>query len=80
MTFAQRNLLDLPSTMDQQFDVVFLRNVIIYFDFPTKVAVLRAVLQKLKPGGWLLVGHSESLHGMPLELEMVAPSIYRRPL
>jgi chemotaxis protein methyltransferase CheR len=80
VTFGQCNLLDLPQEMDQQFDVVFLRNVIIYFDFPTKVEVLRSVLRKLKPGGWLLVGHSESLHGMPLELEMVAPSVYRRPL
>ncbi len=79
VTFAQRNLLELPLAMDQQFDVVFLRNVIIYFDFPTKVAVMQSVLRKVKPGGWLLVGHSESLHGMPLELQMVAPSIYRRP-
>jgi chemotaxis protein methyltransferase CheR len=78
--FAQRNLLDLPAQMDQQFDVVFLRNVIIYFDFPTKVEVLRSVARKLKPGGWLLVGHSESLHGMQLDLQMVAPSVYRRPL
>jgi len=78
--FAQRNLLALPEEMDQQFDVVFLRNVIIYFDFPTKVEVLRSVSRKLKPGGWLLVGHSESLHGMSLGLQMVAPSVYRRPL
>lgn len=79
VTFEQRNLLNLPPEMDQQFDIVFLRNVIIYFDFPTKVEVIRSVIRKIKPGGWLIVGHSESLHGMPLELEMVAPSIYRRP-
>jgi len=77
--FAQCNLVDLPVHLYHQFDLVFLRNTIIYFDFPTKVAVLQSVISKIKPGGWLVVGHSESLHGMPLGLEMIAPSIYRRP-
>lgn len=79
VTFEQRNLLSLPAEMDMKFDIVFLRNVIIYFDFPTKVDVLQSVIRKIRPGGWLIVGHSESLHGMPLELQMQAPSIYRRP-
>jgi len=78
VTFLQHNLLNLPADMNGQFDIVFLRNVIIYFDFPTKVNVLRSMVDKLRPGGWLIVGHSESLHGMPLELQMHAPSIYRR--
>jgi len=76
--FARCNLLNLPPDLHQKFDIVFLRNTIIYFDFPTKVAVLKSVIDKIKPGGWLFVGHSESLHGMPLDLEMIAPSIYRR--
>eukprot|EP01037_Dinobryon_pediforme_P021466 gene21466-22337_t len=76
--FARCNLLDLPPDLHQGFDIVFLRNTIIYFDFPTKVAVLKSVIEKIKPGGWLFVGHSESLHGMPLDLQMIAPSIYRR--
>lgn len=76
--FDQRNLLRLPDDMDEQFDVIFLRNVIIYFDFQTKVEVIRSVARKLKPGGWLVVGHSESLHGMPTGLQMHTPSIYRR--
>jgi len=80
VTFEQRNLLNLPTEMDEKFDVVFLRNVIIYFDFPTKVDVIQGVIRKIRPGGWLIVGHSESLHGMPLDLQMSAPSIYRRPL
>jgi len=77
--FDQRNLLNLPEEMDDQFDIVFLRNVIIYFDFDTKIDVLQSVIRKIKPGGWLVVGHSESLHGMQLDLHMHAPSIYRRP-
>jgi chemotaxis protein methyltransferase CheR len=80
VAFEQRNLLNLPTEMDEKFDVVFLRNVIIYFDFPTKVDVIQGVIRKIRPGGWLIVGHSESLHGMPLDLQMFAPSIYRRPL
>jgi len=80
VSFEQRNLLDLPTDMDARFDIVFLRNVIIYFDFATKVEVIQSVVRKIRPGGWLIVGHSESLHGMPLELQMYAPSIYRRPL
>lgn len=60
------------------FDLILLRNVLIYFDMPTKQLVMKHVLERLKPGGWLMVGHSESLQGLPLELELVAPSIYRK--
>ncbi|WP_035059358.1 CheR family methyltransferase [Andreprevotia chitinilytica] len=76
--FAQRNLTDLPERVGQ-FDVIFLRNVIIYFDMQTKTEVLTNVCRQLKPGGWLFVGHSESLHGMALKLQMHSPSIYQRP-
>lgn len=60
------------------FELIMLRNVLIYFDLPTKQLVLKHVLERLKPGGWLMVGHSESLQGLPLGLEQVAPSIYRK--
>lgn len=60
------------------FDLIMLRNVLIYFDLATKQLVLKHVLERLKPGGWLMVGHSESLQGLPLGLEQVAPSIYRK--
>lgn len=77
--FAQRNLTALDDFDDGMFDLVFLRNVIIYFDFDTKVRVVADVMRRLKPGGYLVVGHSESLHGMQLALEMHSPSIYRKP-
>ncbi|EJM98198.1 protein-glutamate O-methyltransferase CheR [Herbaspirillum sp. YR522] len=77
--FAQRNLTDLAASDDGQFDLVFLRNVIIYFDAETKLKVVGDVVSRLRPGGYLVVGHSESLHGMPLPLEMHSPSIYRKP-
>ncbi|KAF1045673.1 MAG: Chemotaxis protein methyltransferase [Herbaspirillum frisingense] len=77
--FAQRNLTDLDAFDDGSFDLIFLRNVIIYFDFPTKIQVVSDVIRRLRPGGYLVVGHSESLHGMDLGLEMHSPSIYRKP-
>ena len=77
--FGQRNLTDLAASDDGQFDLVFLRNVIIYFDFETKLKVVSDVVSRLRPGGYLVVGHSESLHGMQLPLEMHSPSIYRKP-
>lgn len=75
--FLQLNLMALPTDM-RNFDVVFLRNVIIYFDAPTKLKVLRAIAQTLRPNGWLLLGHSESLHGLDLPLRLVAPAVYRK--
>jgi len=77
--FAARNLIDLDARDDGRFDVIFLRNVIIYFDLDTKRQVLEAVTRRLNPGGWLFVGHSESIQSMALPLDMQSPSIYRKP-
>ncbi|GAA5784230.1 chemotaxis protein methyltransferase [Chitiniphilus shinanonensis] len=78
ITFSQLNLTALPQRLGP-FDLVLLRNVIIYFDLPTKINVVNNVVRHLKPGGYLFVGHSESLHGMPVALETVVPSVYRKP-
>lgn len=75
--FVHANLnADLPRV--GQFDVIFLRNVMIYFDANTKRGVVRRLHAMLKPGGHLLIGHSESLHGISDELEPVFPSIFRK--
>lgn len=76
--FAEHNLLEMPRGLGA-FDLVFLRNVLIYFDNGTKERILRHVLSSLRPGGWLYVGRSESLHGLTLSLPLEAeqPSIYR---
>lgn len=58
------------------FDIIFLRNVLIYFDIETKRKVIRRLLGYLKRGGHLLIGHSESLNGVTEELRMLSPSIY----
>jgi chemotaxis protein methyltransferase CheR len=62
-----------------QFDVVFLRNVLIYFDMRTKQQVVRRVLDTLRPGGWLFIGHTETLSGVCETLERVSPAIFRKP-
>ncbi|MBR9827632.1 MAG: protein-glutamate O-methyltransferase CheR [Oceanospirillales bacterium] len=75
--FRQINLTtQLPAI--GQFDLIFIRNVMIYFDQPTKHQVVQRVVGQLKPGGYILTSHSETLHGISAELEMVQPSIYRK--
>jgi chemotaxis protein methyltransferase CheR len=61
------------------FDVIFLRNVLIYFDMETKQQVVANLLRHLKRGGYLIVGHSESLNGVSQDINAVMPSVYRRP-
>lgn len=63
----------------EPFDVIFLRNVLIYFDVETKRRVVRNMLPLLKPGGYFIVSHSESLNGIAEGLQVVAPSVYRKP-
>lgn len=75
--FKPVNLLDIPADMSE-FDAVFLRNVIIYFDAPTKLQVLTEVVRRIRRGGWLFLGHSESLTGMDLPLTQFKPSVHRK--
>jgi len=76
--FRRLNLLG-QWPMQQPFDVIFCRNVMIYFDQPTKERLVHRLAQQLRPGGMLYVGHSEraSGPGIPL-LEAVGPTVYRR--
>ena len=78
VTFAQVNLNE-PLPRLGTFDVVFLRNVMIYFNGDTKRQVIARVAGTLKPGGHLVIGHSESLHELGTPLLQLAPSIYRKP-
>jgi len=62
-----------------EFDVIFLRNVMIYFDMETKRQVVARILPLLKSGGYFIVSHSESLNGIADSLKLVTPSTYRKP-
>lgn len=61
-----------------EFDFIFLRNVMIYFDVETKRSLIERLRCHLKPDGYLLVGHSESLNGVSDKFRMISPSIYQR--
>jgi len=61
-----------------EFDVIFLRNVMIYFSMPTKQQVVARLLPALRAGGHFIISHSESLHGVTDALRLVRPSIYRK--
>lgn len=77
LSFMQVNLIaPLPDL--GQFDLIFLRNVLIYFDMETKAKVVRQLCKALRPGGYFFCGHSESLHGMNLPLTTIHPAIYQR--
>ena len=71
--------LNAPLPHLGNFDVIFLRNVLIYFNTETKRKVVGRVLSNLRPGGYLLIGHSESLIEVTDAVELVAPAIYRKP-
>ncbi|NDP40761.1 MAG: protein-glutamate O-methyltransferase CheR [Rhodoferax sp.] len=61
------------------FDIIFLRNVMIYFNEETKRQVVTRVLSQIKPGGYFCIGHSESLNDISQAVKAVAPSIYQKP-
>lgn len=73
--FEHYNLVDSPNRKEM-FDVIFCRNVLIYFDQDTKKKVMKKLSKQLKVGSYLMTGHSESLHGMLPELKSVKPSVY----
>lgn len=73
--FIYANLIETLPNLGV-FDVIFLRNVMIYFDIPTKQRLIERIQQYLRPGGYFIISHSESLTGMKTELQMIAPSIY----
>lgn len=75
--FAHLNLMDNQYPVDRDVDVIFLRNVLIYFDKPTQTAVLRKLVRHLRPGGFLFLGHSESMVGTELGLTEVGPAVFR---
>ncbi|MBW7900872.1 MAG: protein-glutamate O-methyltransferase CheR [Rhodocyclaceae bacterium] len=78
VSFRQVNLT-LPVDRDVgMFEVIFLRNVMIYFDLETKRKVVQNLLPHLAPGGHFIIGHSETLNGIGEGLSAVRPTIYRK--
>jgi chemotaxis protein methyltransferase CheR len=80
VVFRQLNLAAPPFPMAGPIDVVFCRNVLIYFDQPTRQRLLGAVEGLMRPGGLLCIGHTETLSGIRSGLKLVRPSVFRRPV
>lgn len=76
--FRHLNFKDADFDMAEKADVIFCRNVIIYFDRPTQEHILQKLTRQLVPDGYLFVGHAEALHDMDLPLEPIAPAAYRK--
>jgi len=76
VSFLQANLQQ-PQTTLGPFDLIFLRNVMIYFDATVKKRVFANVVGRLKPDGLLMIGHSETLNGISDRVRIVSPSIYQ---
>ena len=76
--FHRLNLMHDEYGIRDRFEVIFCRNVIIYFERPTQYRLLRHLYEYLVPGGYIFLGHSETLTGMDLPLRTVAPTIYKK--
>jgi chemotaxis protein methyltransferase CheR len=78
VNFEQLNLNVENMKKIGEFDVIFLRNVLIYFDIPTKQRVVANLIPCMKNGGYFIVGHAESLNGVTDALKSVVPTVYKR--
>lgn len=78
VAFRRLNLMD-PFPFSGPFDVIFCRNVMIYFDKKTQESLIQKMSAYLHAGGYFLVGHSESLTGLKHPLRYVKPAVYRKP-
>lgn len=77
--FRQLNLLDPEFGFGEPFDLIFCRNVMIYFDKKTQQTLVGRFVSHLRPGGYLFIGHSESLNGLDTPLRTIAPAVYGKP-
>lgn len=76
--FLRINLMDEEYPVDRAQDVIFCRNLLIYFDKPTQETVVQRLCQTLRPGGYLVLGHSDSITGFACPLASLGHSIFRR--
>ncbi len=76
--FARLNLMDPSYEIGEAVDMIFCRNVLIYFDKDTQLQVLNKLCSKLSVGGHMFIGHSESIAGMNLPLRQIANTVFKR--
>jgi len=78
ISFARLNLMDSTYPVDTDMDFIFCRNILIYFDKPTQERVLSRLCYHLRPGGYLVLGHSESAVGVDLPVVAVVNTIFQK--
>ena len=78
VNFMRLNFMDDDFGFTDTMQIIFCRNVLIYFDKETQEKVIRKFLKYLEPGGYLFLGHSETIFGMDLPLKSVAPTVFQR--
>ncbi|WP_297108553.1 CheR family methyltransferase [uncultured Devosia sp.] len=76
--FERLNLMDPAYPFDRDVDIIFLRNVLIYFDKQDQAAVITRLVGHLRPGGYLLLGHSESMIGTSITMRQIAPAVFQK--
>ena len=77
-SFKRLNFMDTTYNIAEEFDVIFCRNVLIYFNRDTQEKVINRLCTKLRKGGYFFIGHSESIMGMDVPLKQIKPTIFVR--
>ncbi len=78
ITFRRINFMDDDLGIAEKMDIIFCRNVVIYFDKPTQQTLMQKFHRQLRPGGYLFIGHSETLSGLEVDFKAVASTVYRK--
>jgi chemotaxis protein methyltransferase CheR len=80
VTFSRLNFMEENFILSEPADIIFCRNVIIYFNRQTQEQVLTRICSNLRPGGYMFLGHSETLNQLSVPLVPVIPTIFRKPV
>jgi chemotaxis protein methyltransferase CheR len=78
VAFRRINFMDDDLGIAEKMDIIFCRNVVIYFDKPTQQNLMRKFYRQLRPGGFLFLGHSETLNGIDVEFATVGSTVYQK--
>jgi chemotaxis protein methyltransferase CheR len=78
VTFQRLNFMDTHYNVPENMDIIFCRNVLIYFDRETQEKVINKLCTKLKPDGFFFLGHSESITNFDVPLKQLKPTIFRK--
>lgn len=80
VSFRRINFMDDDFGISEKMDIIFCRNVVIYFDKPTQQTLMKKFHRQLRPGGYLFIGHSETLTGLDVDFKAVASTVYRKEI